>query len=724
MDLNALLTSAGINIGVSVALISLYSILRKQPSNLNVYFGRRIASERVRRLDPLCFDRFVPSPSWIVKAWETSEEEIMFVGGMDAVVFLRILVFSIRIFSIAAIICLFLVLPVNYYGQEMPHKQIPSESLEVFTIGNVKEGSKWLWAHCLALYIISFAACILLYFEYKSISKMRLGHIIGSPPKPSHFAILVRAIPWLSGESYSDTLTKFFTNYYASSYLSHQMVYRSGTVQKLMSDAEKMIKMLTADYPDHAHKPCLIPSGCCGGSVNEFKILSREETVKENVKETAGFADLGVASRDKECPAAFVFFKTRYAAFLAAQVLQSSNPMLWVTELAPEKNDLLWSNISIPYKQLWLRKIATLLAAIVFMFVFLIPVTLVQGLTQLEQLAQALPFLRGFLSKKFINQLVTGYLPSVILMLFLYTVPPTMMLFSTVEGSVSHSGRKKSACLKVLYFNIWNVFFVNVLSGSILKQLNAFSSVRDIPAILARAVPTQASFFMTYVLTSGWASLSCELMQIFPLFCNVVKKFILRIKEDSPCNLTFPYHTEVPRVLVFGLLGFTCSIMAPLILPFLLIYFILANLIYRNQILHVYESKYDSGGQYWPVVHNATIFSLVLTQIIALGVFGIKRSPVASGFTIPLVILTLLFNEYCRQRFKPTFKQIAAQILIEMDRHDEICGRMEDIYRQLHSAYCQFALTSQDFCKAGNMNEGDRNIQDPEAINPRVKLET
>lgn len=31
----------------------------------------------------------------------------------------------------------------NYYGKEMQHKQIPAESLDVFTIGNVKEGSRW-----------------------------------------------------------------------------------------------------------------------------------------------------------------------------------------------------------------------------------------------------------------------------------------------------------------------------------------------------------------------------------------------------------------------------------------------------------------------------------------------------------------------------------------------------------------------------------------------------
>lgn len=93
MNISALLTSAGINIGVCVVLLSLYSILRKQPSNVGVYFGQRLVLERSRRSDPFSFERFVPSPSWIVKAWETTDEEILAIGGMDAVVFLRIVVF-------------------------------------------------------------------------------------------------------------------------------------------------------------------------------------------------------------------------------------------------------------------------------------------------------------------------------------------------------------------------------------------------------------------------------------------------------------------------------------------------------------------------------------------------------------------------------------------------------------------------------------------------------
>lgn len=233
MNISALLTSAGINIAVCLILLALYSILRKQPSNWSVYFGQRVATSRSRRTDP-CFERFVPSPSWIVRAWQTSEEDLLAIGGLDAVVFLRIVVFSIRTFAIAAVIGCFVVIPVNYYGQKRQYQQIPLESLEVFTILNVQEGSKWLWTHCLTLYILTCSACVLLYFEYRSIAKMRLAHITESPPNPSHFTVLVRAIPWSADETYSNSVKNFFMKYHESGYLFHQMVHRAGTIQKLM----------------------------------------------------------------------------------------------------------------------------------------------------------------------------------------------------------------------------------------------------------------------------------------------------------------------------------------------------------------------------------------------------------------------------------------------------------------------------------------------------------
>nr|GFC88126.1 CSC1-like protein RXW8 [Tanacetum cinerariifolium] len=176
------------------------------------------------------------------------------------------------------------------------------------------------------------------------------------------------------------------------------------------------------------------------------------------------------------------------------------------------------------------------------------------------------------------------------------------------------------------------------------------------------------------------------------LIGNWLFKCVLMKEEDFVRPVTFSYHTEVTRVLLFGLLGFTFCILAPLILPFLLIYFCFAFLVYRNQIMNVYFVKYQTDGSYWPLAHNATIFSLILTQVVAGILFGMKKSSTASTSTIPLIICTALFNVFCKNRFLPLFKNRAAQVAIEMDRDDERSGKLQEIVEELPSAYNQFEL--------------------------------
>jgi hypothetical protein len=94
----------------------------------------------------------------------------------------------------------------------------------------------------------------------------------------------------------------------------------------------------------------------------------------------------------------------------------------------------------------------------------------------------------------------------------------------------------------------------------------------------------QATFFITYVLTSGWTGLSLEIARIFPLIGNFFTRHFSNITEDADCAPSFPYHRDIPKVLLFGLLGFTYSLLAPLIMPFLLVYFFVGYIFYRNQV--------------------------------------------------------------------------------------------------------------------------------------------
>ncbi|MED6195788.1 hypothetical protein PIB30_041281 [Stylosanthes scabra] len=578
MILSALLTSVAINLGLCLLFFTLYSILRKQPGNVTVYAPRLVAEGKVKEGGQFNLERLLPTAGWVRKAWEPSEEEFLSNAGLDAFVFMRMFIFSLKVFTVGGIIGMCILLPINYLGTQLKDdSDFQNKSLDSFTISNVNNSSNRLWIHFSAAYVFTGVVCYFLYSEY-----------------------------------------------HPSTYLSHSVIRRSSKLQNLTADAEMMYKKLTRiksknDGPQRQRRDGLF--GLFGRKVD---ILDHYERRLGDIEDNVRMEQSSVAA--KEVPAAFVSFKTRFGAAIALHIQEGVNPTEWVTEQAPEPRDVYWPFFTVSFIRRWISKLVVFVACATLTVLFLIPVAIVQGLTHLDQLETWFPFLSGILKLSVVSQVITGYLPSLILQMFLYFVPPTMILLSSMQGYNS--------------------------LRSALYRVNIFLEPKEIPRVLAEAVPAQASFFIAYVVTTG----------------------------------------EIPRIRLFGLLGVTYFILAPLILPFLLIYFCLGYIIFRNQFLKVYVPKYETGGQFWPTVHNSTIFSLVLMHVIAIGIFGLKMLPLASALTIPLPILTLLFNEYCQNRFFPMFKDYPAECLIKKDRADQNEHNMSEFYDTMANAYNDPAL--------------------------------
>lgn len=676
MILSALATSVGLNLALTVLLAAAYTLLRRRPAYVEVYAPRR---------------PYAPLEPWLPAAWRRSEEDVHAAAGLDGVVFVRIFVFSIRVFAAAAVLGVGVLLPVNFLGdqlREIDIADLPNKSIELFSVSNVQDGSNKLWLHFSAVYIITGITCYLLYHEYKYISCKRLEYFMTSKPLPQHFTVLVRAIPVSDGVSVSDAVDKFFREYHSSTYLSHTVVHQTGKLRRLLNDAENICTKLTNLKYVHrssqdAPRKFL---GLFGRNDVLGKYQKRLEDVEENVR-----LEQSDATRRQEIPAAFVSFRSRYGAANAIYIRQSDNPTEWQTEHAPDPHDVYWPFFSTSFMERWIAKFVVFVASVLLIFVFLLVVAFVQGLTYLEQVEKWLPFLRKILEIAVVSQLVTGYLPSVILHVLSSYVPSIMKLFSTMQGFISVSGIERSACNKMLRFTIWTVFFANVLTGSVLAQFQIFLNPKEIPSKLAVLVPAQASFFIAYVVTS-WTSITSELTQTAALFCHLWGKCAKCCRRDASEAPSMPYHSEIPRILLFGLLGLTYFIVAPLILPFVLVYFCLGYFIFCNQLFNVYAPKYDTGGKFWPIVHNTTIFSLVVLHIIAIGVFGLKKLPLASSLLLPLPVLTLLFNEFCRNRFVPIFEAYSTESLIKKDREEQSKPEMLEFFSNLVTAYRDPAL--------------------------------
>ncbi|KAM0961615.1 hypothetical protein FF1_020993 [Malus domestica] len=694
MLVSALLTSLAINSGLCVLFFTLYSILRKQPSNYEVYIPRLLAEGESDKSGSFNLERLIPSPYWVKRAWQLTEDDLLSSSGLDAVVFMRLINFSLRVFMFAGVIGIFVLLPVNCSGNQLEYidfTDLSNNSLDVFTISNVNNGSSKLWIHFAAVYLVTIFVCCLLYYEFRYISQRRLDYFQSSKPQPHQFTILVRSIPVPSGSSVGEKVDSFFREYHPSTYLSHIVVRRTNKIKKLLNDAKKLYTRLLhlQSVPNQQKYTRSCCFGLFGRKVNLVEQYEKKlEDAEENVRLEQSEASLG----GDEVRSAFVSFKSRYGAAIAHHLQQSTNPTNWVTEQAPEPRDVYWPFFSSSFIRRWLSKLVVIFLCIVLTIVFLIPVVLVQGLTNLNQLEAWLPFLKNVLTITFVSQVITGYLPSLILLLFLKIVPPTMEFFSSIQGYVSLSDIQKSACSKVLWFTIWNIFFATVFSGSVLSKVYLFLDPKNIPSKLGLSVPAQSSFFIAYVVTSGWTSTSSELFRIIPLIWSLLKRPFTDSKDDEFEVPAMNYHNHMPRVLFFVLLGITYFFLAPLILPFLLVYLCLGFIIFRNQFINVYAPRFETAGKFWPIVHNSMIFSLVLMHAIAVGIFSIKNVNLASTLIFPLPVFTLIFNEYCRKRFLPNFVAYPAESLIRKDRQDENDPAMPEFLDKLVTVYQDPAL--------------------------------
>ncbi|KAK9054011.1 hypothetical protein SSX86_025086 [Deinandra increscens subsp. villosa] len=715
MILSALLTSVGINLGLCFLYFTLFYILRKRPGNADVYEPRLVAEGKFEQRDNINLERLRLSTSWVNRFWHPSEEELLMRSGLDGVVYMRIIIFSLKVFAFAGVVGLCALLPINYMGSQMviDFSDLTNKSLESFSISNVNDGSKRLWVHFGAVYAFTAFVCYLLYVvsififtnkilsflfpmsnsqncnlqEYRYISMKRLANYYSSDSKPDQFTVLVRGIPKSSTDSLSGHVEKFFSEYYPSSYLSHYMVYHTTKIQKLISEADKVSRRLAHLRSTQVTSQRFGRVGFLGLFGPKVDLVEYYEKKLEDLEDKVRVQQSLLSG--KEVPAAFVSFKSRLGAAVALHIQQAENPTEWLTESAPEPKDVYWPFFSASFLSRWIGNVTVVFACVLLTILFLIPVIIVQGLTNLDQLETWFPFLQGVLNITFISQVITGYLPGLILKMFLYLVPPVMIMLSSIQGYIAHSQIEKSACNKMLWFTIWNIFFANAISGSALYRAKIFLEPKEIPNTLAAAIPGQATFFITYVVTSGWTSTASELLRLMPLVSNFMKRTSLTKTDEKFEVPSFPYTSEIPSTLLFGLLGITYFFLSPLILPFLLVHYCLAYMIYRHQLLNVYSPKYETGGTFWPIVHNSMVFSLILMHVIAVGIFGLKKLPLASSLTVPLPIITLLFNSYCRKRFLPVFKGYPAEIMIKKDTSDPATA---NFYEKLVTAYQDPAL--------------------------------
>ncbi|XP_047972927.1 CSC1-like protein At1g32090 isoform X1 [Salvia hispanica] len=702
--------SALINILGAFAFLLAFALLRIQPLNDRVYFtkwyieGQRSSPSRrgdglVGRFVNLNYRTYLTFLNWMPQALQMKEPQIIEHAGLDSAVFLRIYRLGLKIFGPIAIVAAIVLFPVNASGGTLFFLQhdLVVNNIDKLSISNIHPKSNKFLVHIGLEYLFTFWACYMLYKEYDKVASMRLSFLASCGRHPAQFTVLVRNVPRDPNRSISETVDNFFQRNHPDYYLCHQSVYKAKKFAKLVKKRIKLQNQLNYNQLKFERNPKKRPTrkkgflGLWGERVDsidyfEQQIKDLDEQVK--IEREKVMKDPKAVTR-----AAFVSFKTRWGAAVCAQTQQSKNPTLWLTYWAPEPRDIYWKNLGIPFVSLSIRKLIISVAMFGLIFFYFIPVAFVQSLANIEGLSKALPFLRPILDRKLVKSFLQGFVPGLALKIFLLLLPSILMVMSKIEGHVAVSVLEQKTAAKYYYFMLVNVFLGSIATGTAFQQLNAFlhQSATEIPRNIGVSIPMKASFFITYIMIDGWAGIAGEILRLKPLaFFHLKRMFLVKTERDlekamRPKGVDFP--ETLPSLQLYFLLGIVYMAVTPILLPFILVFFAFAYFVYRHQVINVYNQKYESAAAFWPHVHNRIIASLVVSQLLLMGLLSTKKATNSTPLLVVLPILTLTFHKYCKHRFEPAFRNDPLEESMSKDLEDGATELDGEFKSQLMDAY-------------------------------------
>jgi len=413
---------------------------------------------------------------------------------------------------------------------------------------------------------------------------------------------------------------------------------------------------------------------------------------------------------------AFIQFHHQVAAHMACQALSHHVPQHMaprLVEIAPD--DVIWDNMSIKWWERYVRTAIVLIVCAGMIIFYAIPVTFTSLLSKVSLLAVTYRWLAWLarLPPAAIS-IIQGLLPPILISIILALVPVLFRLLVKQQGVPT--GTNKELGVQVWYFAFLfiQVFLIVTLTGGLTAFFTSLASnPGQIIKTLATSLPKGADYFFSYLLVQALSNSAGALLQVVSL----LSWFLLGPILDSTPRAKWARQTDLsnvqwgsffPPFTNFAVIGIIYSVIAPFILVFMLIIFSLFWVVYRYNVLYVYQFRNDTGGLLFPTALNQLFTGVYVLEICLVGYFFIARGPGGGAVCIPqavimlvALVLTIMYQWQLNNSFDPLFRYLPITL------EDEAVIRDEEFARAQASKFAPL--------RAGEADEAhpdDQDIQD------------
>ncbi|KAL7539932.1 hypothetical protein ACHAXR_009727 [Thalassiosira sp. AJA248-18] len=370
-------------------------------------------------------------------------------------------------------------------------------------------------------------------------------------------------------------------------------------------------------------------------------------------------------------------------------------PDVLVVKMAPEPQDIIWENAHVNLAwskgREWTANVLLGLGALLWS----IPVASIQALATADQIATVpgmawIATLNGGDVAAFVN----GYLPVVLLLTIIMILPHIFYGVALhYEDRKTISDVQISIIGRYFYYQLANIF-ITVTAGSVLDSLGEIiEHPSNILAILGKSLPNVVGYFATFVMTKVFAGLPIILLRAPALSRMLFIKAFFREKFLTQAELDEAHYPRVhsqqtmpqeyPNLLLVIVICFVYSCISPIILPVGAAFFLGSWLVYKNQILIVFNPPYESGGTMFPMACHRTLVGLVCGQLTLIG-YSIMRAGFYQIFCrFPLPIITIKMMDVFKKLYVIPGMCLSIERAVDLDAQTNVQSSFSpDAYRQ------------------------------------------
>lgn len=336
--------------------------------------------------------------------------------------------------------------------------------------------------------------------------------------------------------------------------------------------------------------------------------------------------------------------------------------------LSPPPSDLIWPNLPLDDKTRTVRRWVGRGFFWVFIFLWMIPVGALSATSNIVNLIRMLPNSEEFIDNNaFLMGMIQSYFTPIVMALFFLVLPMLFRFLSKQQGYHTQTTLDRKVFTKLYIFFIINNLLVFTLASIFIgiygqiRSLILNGTVADDIDLgtyivqLAKNITNVSTFWINYVCVKA-LGLTMEMAQVLPLLLITLRKWITRPSPRELRELAQPPPFDYPlaynMLLFFFTIALLYSAIAPLVLPFALLFFVVSTIVYKYMLMYIFVTKIESGGRMWPVLFQALLTSTILFQVLMIIILNLKGGHVQSYVLIPLPVLTLGFQYFYYRRMQ------------------------------------------------------------------------